>query len=171
MTKSTSGARASAVLFAVLCSLSLNPSMSEARNDSYPMGPRAEMTSGSLCDHPDRYRYPENIAYCERDVDTELKREIIRDYDARFGYRIGSMDRQQFKIDHYIPLCMGGSNNKNNLWPQHKSVFEQTDLLEQRLCEEMAQGHLKQREAVDMIRAVKNDLSKVDEVFERIGGR
>lgn len=128
------------------------------------------MTPGSVCKNPSRYRYPEKIAYCERDVHSSLKREIIAEYDRKLGYRIQSMDRQAFKIDHYIPLCMGGSNRPDNLWPQHRSVYEVTDPLEQVLCEKMALGDIRQAQAIDLIRQAKNDLDKASEIFDYVQG-
>ncbi len=128
------------------------------------------MTPGSTCQHASRYRYPEKIAYCERNVDSSLKREVIRDYHQKLGYKIQTMDRQAFKIDHYIPLCMGGSNSRDNLWPQHRSVFEITDHLEQLLCEKMAEGVLRQAEAIDLIRKAKNNLDQVDDITEYASG-
>lgn len=154
--------RSVSVLFLALFSLNA------LANDAYPIAPNAQLTPGSLCEHADQIRYPERIIYCERDVDTQEKRAIIREYDQKLGFRIQSMNRQDFKIDHYIPLCAGGSNNRNNLWPQHQSVFKITDKLEQVVCEQMAQGHLRQRDAVDLIREGKNDLSKVEGIIERL---
>lgn len=151
--------------------LILLPSISIAGRDSrFPDGPNEQITPGSVCQDADRYRYPEQIAYCERDVHSELKRAIIAKYDRLFGYRIQSMDRQAFKIDHYIPLCMGGSNEADNLWPQHKSVYEITDPLEQLLCEKMAHGSLRQADAIDLIKKAKNDLSDAEEIFEYAQG-
>ena len=153
-------------LFAVL----LLASTAFAQDARYPQGPNEKVTPGSVCAHADRYRYPEKIAYCERNVESTLKREIIAQYDRQFGYRIQSMDRGAFKIDHYIPLCMGGSNSQNNLWPQHKSVYEQTDMLEQVLCEKMAQGVLRQAQAIDLIKDAKNHLNKAEEILEYAQG-
>lgn len=143
--------------------LFLVPSIAIA-DSRYPIGPDEKMTPGSTCQHASRYRYPEKIAYCERNVDSSLKREVIRDYDQKLGYRIQTMDRQAFKIDHYIPLCMGGSNNRENLWPQHQSVFQKTDHLEQLLCEKMAAGVLRQAQAIDLIKKAKNNLEQVDDI-------
>jgi hypothetical protein len=130
----------------------------------FPLAPEPEMTPGSVCDSPTEYRYAEKIPYCKRNVDTAEKRDIIKAYDDTFGYRIQTMDRQQFKIDHYIPLCMGGSNDRSNLWPQHRTVFEKTDSLEQELCQKMSQGLLKQAEAIEMIKHAKNNLDEIDEI-------
>ena len=80
----------------------------------FPRGPRLEATPGELCAHPDSYRYPEHIPYCTRNVDAGLKQLIIAEYDSQFGYAIQSMPRGDFKIDHYVPLCAGGSNSEDN---------------------------------------------------------
>ena len=138
-----------------------------AFEDKYPKNPNPNLTPGELCDHADTYRYPERIAYCERNVDTYAKRAVIANYDAQLGYRIRSMSRGDFKIDHYIPLCMGGSNRPTNLWPQHKSVYTITDPLEALLCEKMAEGRLKQADAIDMIKEAKNDLAHAHDVLRR----
>src|SRR5690349_1786167 len=90
--------------------------------EDFPRGPEHSVTPGSLCGHADARRYPERVPYCNRDVSSGLKREIFRDYDQRFGYRTTQLPRAQFKIDHLIPLCMGGSNERNNLWPQHETI-------------------------------------------------
>lgn len=134
----------------------------------YPLAPHEHVTPGETCQDADYYRYPEHIAYCSRDVSSGTKKAIIRDYDDRFGYSIGSMERSDFKIDHYIPLCMGGSNNTANLWPQHKSVYEHTDPIEQRLCEMMAQGRLLQADAIAKIKDVKNDLAQAEPLLDEL---
>lgn len=137
----------------------------QPQQQPFPIGPDHRMTPGSVCTRPTEYRYPERIKYCRRDVETRLKREIIRLYDQNFGYQVGRMNRQDFKIDHYIPLCMGGSNDPDNLWPQHKSVFVHTDMLEQVMCEKMAAGRLLQAQAIHLIREAKNNLSQAQQIL------
>ncbi len=134
----------------------------------FPKGPNQELTPGSLCHKPTEYRYPERIPYCRRNVESQLKREIIRTYDSELGYKIGSMDRQKFKIDHLIPLCAGGSNEEDNLWPQHESVYTITDPLEPLICEKMAEGRLSQKQAVNLILKAKNDLKLVPKVIAEL---
>lgn len=134
----------------------------------YPTSPSPDLTPGALCERPTRKRYEEGIAYCERDVDSSLKREIMENYDRKYGYRVTQMERSLFKIDHFIPLCMGGSNQETNLWPQHSWVYEQTDPLEGLSCEKMAQGKLLQRDAVAMIREAKLNLERVPAILARI---
>ena len=78
------------------------------------------------------------------------------------------MPRADFKIDHYIPLCAGGSNDESNLWPQHESVYQITDPLEPLVCEKMAAGKLTQAQAIELVRQAKNDLSKADVIINHV---
>lgn len=134
---------------------------------SFPKGPDATLTPGALCNTPDAHRYPEQIAYCNRNVSTDEKAKIFEAYD-QLGYRTRSIRRGSFKIDHYIPLCMGGANDMKNLWPQHESVYKITDPLEPILCDKMAEGVLKQAEAVKLLMEAKANLDKVDEIIDRV---
>lgn len=126
----------------------------------FPDHPDQDMTPGETCHTPSEYRYPEKIAYCRRNVKKALKDDIIRTYDREFDFQIGRMNRMDFKIDHYISLCMGGSNSRENLWPQHKSVYVHTDPIEEKLCRLMQKGRISQDEAIDTIRFVKNNLEE-----------
>lgn len=134
----------------------------------YPIGPNLQITPGKLCDRPATYRYPEHIAYCERNVTYETKEILIKNYDTKLGFRIESMDRVDFKIDHLIPLCAGGSNDTVNLWPQHKSVYEITDPVEPLVCAQMAAGKLSQADAVKLVLKAKTDLSQVPSVLKQL---
>jgi hypothetical protein len=121
----------------------------------FPTHPHTDVTPGSLCERASELRYPEHIKYCNRDVDGSLKAQLFVMYDQKFGYETRSMERMDFKIDHLIPLCMGGSNKSDNLWPQHESIYQHTDPLEPFLCETLAAGKIKQAEAVQIILTVK----------------
>lgn len=143
--------------------------ISKAGNPSYPLGPDLRMTPGSLCKSSKVFRYPEKIPYCNRDVDSNLKQEVITAYVKRFGYKINSANRSSFKIDHYIPLCMGGSNEADNLWPQHANVYSITDEIEHLSCIKMAEGKLRQMDAVQLIKRVKNKLSEASAVLQYLG--
>jgi hypothetical protein len=134
----------------------------------YPVGPDLSMTPGSLCDHPDQRRYPEKIAYCNRNVESSLKWDIIRAYDQKPGIEINESNRGNFKIDHLIPLCAGGGNDTKNLWPQHKNIYQQTDPLEPLVCGKMSQGVLKQSRAIELIMRAKLNLSLVPEVMREL---
>lgn len=136
-----------------------------AQNGRYPVKPDPSLTPGQLCAVADEIRYPEKIKYCERDVSTYTKQSIILTYDAKLGFNIRNQNRAAFKIDHYIPLCMGGSNERQNLWPQHQSVYKLTDPLEGLLCEKMKYGKLKQADAINLIRQAKNDFNLIPQIL------
>ena len=149
---------ASAILFLSIFSLA----------SGFPVGPNPASTPGAICEGSPVRRYPENIVYCERNVDTQLKNEIIKMYDTEFGFSIGNMSRGDFKIDHFIPLSIGGSNSKSNLWPQHKSVYIITDPLEQELSIKISEGRIKQAEAIRVIRDAKLNLGRVPELIDYV---
>ena len=131
------------------------------------MGPHDDLTPGSFCSTPASYRYSERIAWCRRDVTRDTKQAVMMTYDRHHGYEVTRMNRQDFKIDHYIPLCMGGSNEADNLWPQHKSVYAATDPIEQRLCELLASGEMRRAEAVELVRQAKADLDEARRLTAR----
>ncbi len=91
-------------------------------------------------------------------------------YDDELGFAIRTMPRGDFKIDHFIPLSIGGSNNSDNLWPQHKSVYGKTDKLEQLVFEKINSAHIKQAEAVRVIREAKLNLDRVPELVDYVQG-
>ena len=125
------------------------------------MGPDLELTPGELCTAPDSYRYPSQMAYCERNVLTKDKWVIFEIYMKKFNFVVDSENRDKFKIDHYIPLCMGGANSYKNLWPQHESIYLQSDELELLLCERLAEGKITQEVAIQKIKAAKLHLQLI----------
>lgn len=127
----------------------------------YPKGPEARLTPGSLCDRPDSYRYPERIPYCSRDsLEPGIKEDVFREY-RNSGYRLDPKRRNDYKIDHLVPLCAGGSNQENNLWPQHMSIYVITDPMESLGCEKLKLGKIKQADLVRRVLAAKRNLSLV----------
>lgn len=142
------------VWIALIC-LALGFALTARAESRWPKTPHPELTPGSLCARPDQLRYPERIPYCSRSVRPEAKDEVVRIYDRRLGTRIEQMGRRDFKIDHFIPLCMGGSNELDNLWPQHPSIYVMTDPIEEQLCIRLREGRMKQSDAVRIIRLAK----------------
>jgi hypothetical protein len=140
-----------------------------AFGNNFPIKPDSQLTPGKLCDRPTSYRYPEHIAYCERDVTYETKEALIHLYDTKLGFNIETMDRADFKIDHFIPLCVGGSNDSVNLWPQHKSVYLITDPVEPLVCQRMLEGKLSQADAIKMITLAKTNLNMVPAIMKQLG--
>jgi hypothetical protein len=134
----------------------------------FPKTPNLNETPGKLCSDSKTHRYPESILYCERSVDTYTKKAVIQKYDQLFGYEIESMNRADFKIDHLIPLCAGGANSEDNLWPQHKKVYEITDPIEPLLCQKMLEGKLLQADAVKLIIHAKTNLDQVPALIKKL---
>jgi hypothetical protein len=132
--------------------------------NKFPDGPDPVKTPGTLCDRPSEIRYPEKIKYCHRSVESSLKNRIINEYDRELGFDIKKMNRGDFKIDHFIPLSIGGSNNETNLWPQHKSVFKYSDPLESKAFELLQRGKIKQVEAIRVIKECKLNLGRCEEL-------
>jgi len=158
--------------FATLLSFLVSTvSLADAANRNFPETPDMKMTPGSTCARPNAYRYPEKVPYCERGVESETKWAIIREYDTELGYSIERTGRVNFKIDHLIPLCMGGSNEVTNLWPQHKSIYELTDPLEPVLCGKMAEGRMSQVQAIDIIRRAKQNPTEAPQILKELGGK
>jgi hypothetical protein len=141
--------------------------LSFANYGNYPHHPDPKLTPGTTCNHPTEYRYRERIAYCERDVDTERKNEIISDYEQVYNFKISSGQRKKYKIDHYIPLCMGGSNENSNLWPQQESIYLITDPLESVLCNKIAENRILQNDAIEMIKMGKNNLDMIPSLLKQ----
>jgi len=104
-------------------------------------------------------------AYCNREVDPQAKQEIFNLYRDN-GYRLKIVDRSDYKIDHLIPLCAGGSNREENLWPQHKSLFQLTDPMESLGCEKLRQGKISQRDLVNAIIRAKADVRNVQNTIQ-----
>lgn len=125
---------------------------------AYPRAPEPTLTPGELCSSPDSYRYPEQIPYCERALNSFNKESIFVAYRA-FGYSL-SGERGQYKVDHFIPLCAGGSNEPENLWPQYYTISKITDPLESLGCEVLALGKITQKDLVEIIVNAKIDLKK-----------
>ncbi len=119
--------------------------------------PLADLTPGDLCTNPVREFHGGNI--CKRKVRSEVRDAVLRNYNQRRGPYINDLNRAEFKVDHYIPLCLGGSNRKANLWPQHRSSFRITDPIEAALCEKVREGKITRNKAIEIIKAVKNDVS------------
>jgi hypothetical protein len=136
--------------------------------DQFPQHPDPTLTPGKLCVHGQAQRYPEKIEYCNRKVSTGEKNQRFADYDSKLGYQTRSMNRMDFKIDHYIPLCAGGSNDPENLWPQHKTIYEITDPMEPLLCQRMQEGKLLQKDAVVLIMRGKNHLDEVPKIMDQL---
>lgn len=120
----------------------------------FPHVPHPELTPGELCQSPAKKRYAERINYCRRDVSRELKQSVFQEY-RKLGFNLPESQRHKYKIDHMIPLCAGGSNGRENLWPQHESIYLKTDPIEHLGCEKLAQNKIRQKPLLDLIQRAK----------------
>lgn len=137
-----------------------------ARPNRFPTSPDLSLTPGALCTTPSEFRYPERIPYCVREVNSWQKELVFINY-KKIGFSL-SGERNQYKVDHFIPLCLGGSNDISNLWPQYFTVSEKTDALEPLACEVLAKGNISQREVIDLVIEAKMDLTKIPETMKRL---
>lgn len=116
---------------------------------AYPLTPQPELTPGDLCSPKDpdfsRYRYNQQIPYCQRNVDRDLKTRV---YEA---YNIPRRCRRDYTVDHLIPLSIGGNNSFENLWPEHRRLKATRPYLEQNVFEDVRSGQISQKEAIEVV--------------------
>lgn len=117
----------------------------------YPSKPDDSITKPHYCTQADKdfseFRYQEKIAVCKRKVTDATKAAVYN------SYNVPQVERKEYTVDHLVPLSMGGSNNKLNLWPQHRSIS--TARLESELYKKLKGGEIKRSEAVDQLLKVK----------------
>ena len=109
--------------------------------------------TGDLCDTQDKdfdgFRYQESIPHCRRNVAPETKRLVAQEFGIFEDY-------DQFEIDHYIPLSIGGSNEVANLWPLPVPVARAKSALEGKIHEQVKEGALTQEQAIERVRNWKS---------------
>jgi hypothetical protein len=108
---------------------------------AFEVRPDKNLTGGSVrtgdrdaaCGHAKEHRGP--MFSARRD-------EILR----RYGIAPGT--HPDYEIDHLIPLCLGGSDDPSNLWPQPRRSVEETwnaeakDRLERLMCNMVCDGKI-----------------------------
>src|SRR5271157_2904996 len=108
---------------------------------AFEIRPNKDLTGGSVrtvnpdeaCGHAKEHRGP--MFSARRD-------EVL----AR--YRLPPGAHPDYEIDHLIPLCLGGSDDPSNLWPQPRRSIEGTwnaeakDGLERPICDMVCEGQL-----------------------------
>jgi hypothetical protein len=91
---------------------------------------------------------------------TRELRHWSRERDDRImeEYGLPTGPHPTMEIDHLIPLCLGGSDDDKNLWPQPRRSLEpewnaeRKDDLEARLCQMVCDGEIAASEAQQAIR-------------------
>ena len=102
---------------------------------------------------PDRELTPGKVARNGNDrhgVTEEMERHVFS------SYHIPWRRRPEFKVDHLIPVELGGADTIDNLWPQSLSArpynAQRKELLTQRLLTEIASGEMTLAQAQREIR-------------------
>ena len=102
---------------------------------------------------PNRKLTPGRVAASPKDragVTVALEQKVFR------RYRIPWQRRAEYKIDHLIPLELGGADTIDNLWPQKMSAkpygTERKELLSKVLLEKVRAGKMTLAQAQEEIR-------------------
>lgn len=105
--------------------------------------------AGALClaGSPDHAYTVRDAHFCRRHVIKATRAAVF----AR--YRIPPGFWHLYELDHVIPLCLGGSNDPANLWPEVWAHAHRKDVLENRLCAALRAGRVTQADAVAELRA------------------
>ena len=108
---------------------------------AFEVRPYKNKTGGSVrtadrdaaCGHAKEHRGP---------MPSQRRDEILK----RYGMAPGT--HPDYEIDHLIPLCLGGSDDPSNLWPQPRRSIEETwnaeakDRLERLMCNMVCDGQI-----------------------------
>ena len=114
-------------------------------------GPNWALTPGALCTSNDPdfqgFDYPEKIARCNRNISINEKQIVAKNYGG-----LAEKEWSKYEFDHLLPLCAGGSNSLQNLWPQPIAEAHLKDVLENEICLAMRAGTMSQATAVQKVR-------------------
>ena len=88
-----------------------------------------------------------------RKVSSATKKQVYKNAGVPYPQKAG-----RYEVDHFWPLCAGGSNDIKNLWLEPASVslkgkalgFHQKDLLEAAICRKIRDGSISSEELRDL---------------------
>jgi hypothetical protein len=125
---------------------------------AYPKVPKIWQHPGDFCTRNDKdfshFDYPDRVARCDRNVSYEMKNQVCQDY--------GVYNRKGYTVDHIIPLSLGGSNSRKNLWCQSRKIF--TGHLEYYYYRMVRDGKMRHAQAVHELITWKFDPNGKDHV-------
>lgn len=112
--------------------------------------PIPALTPGHLCTRQDpdfdELRYQEQISHCRRNV-TKSTRIAVSE-----PYGVSEDELENYQVDHLIPLALGGSNARENLWPVAYEQARAKARFEYQTYLELKEGQIGQKAAVEKIR-------------------
>ena len=103
--------------------------------------PDKNLTGGSV-------RTGDRLAACGHAKENRGPMFAARRDEILRRYGIASGTHPDYEIDHLIPLCLGGSDDPSNLWPQPKQRIEETwnaeakQRLEDKICKMVCDGKI-----------------------------
>lgn len=122
-----------------------------AQDGDKSVDPDWGITPGRLCttEDPDfaEYRYAERVPYCKRNVSVAKKKRVAQQYGVPWE------NASRYEFDHLIPVCVGGSSQEDNLWPQPRGDAEADgkDKVEAQVCAKLRAGTMTQAQAVKTV--------------------
>lgn len=94
--------------------------------------PNPALTPGAVADTDATIVCAYGYASAHRSVSYAERNEIYNEYGIPRGTRSAS-PRRGYRIDHLVPLELGGANDPRNLWPQNFTDSEVKDRVESAL--------------------------------------
>ena len=118
---------------------------------SYPTYPDPKLTPGDIVNYPIEKICVSGYSDEERHVTNSRKKEVYAEYGVPYPQPKGS-----YEVDHFMPVCIGGSNEMSNLWLQPAQPYpgyHEKDQLEQYLCRAVCRdGKMTIQEAQNLFR-------------------
>jgi hypothetical protein len=103
--------------------------------------PDKNLTGGSV-------RTGNRDAACGHAKESRGRMNVVRRDEILRRYGLPPGIHPDYQIDHLIPLCLGGSDDPSNLWPQPRRSIEDTwnaeakDRLERLMCRMVCDGQI-----------------------------
>ena len=122
---------------------------------SQPTYPDPVLTPGVFDDNVTQSSVQKTI--CKANETAEVRRvteKMKREVFARYHLDYDKL-RKAYEVDHFIPLCVGGANDIENLWPQRwspKPGAREKDIVESHLHKKICEGDLSLDEAQEIIK-------------------
>lgn len=108
--------------------------------------PNKSLTGGSV-------RTGDRDAACGHAKESRGRMNAVRRDEILSRYGLPPGTHPDYEIDHLIPLCLGGSDDPSNLWPQPRRSIEETwnaeekDRLERLMCNMVCNGQIEMARA------------------------